>query len=1009
MQRWTRRRRELEFREEGVEEDLWDVVVLDNGARADVVGTRRTERAESVIDGDLDDVSTPRPASFIGANGDDEPFEAIQRPTTGHSLAQTISHISLSPTESEPWSDAEIKAHFLKQLPAGSHASITTEEYMGKTVTVNVFDSGPLEIAPPPGAKIVAERHHVAESPGAIIAGTTPWHTVVFQTASKRSRRESFGADDVDQDETVSRPRFSLELPSPRENSEQEVRDRSSSPELVMEGVPSRRKPHDGDLKQEVPSNEPNVSSRKATTSANEKRSRAPKSDPTRDTAASSSRVSPKANSKNADKQKATPFQALRKSLSPNTSSASLKDFSFLPKQTMQRGSTKPPPNNTASRTFQDKPLPRKPAQVSPSNATRPTSNPSPVRQPDSARAPTRASASRADYHQTTPSRETSSRTGYYTVREQRQGASLSKTNAYAIHSVGSRPSSPTATRTHSRRGSNTPRVPGEDLLSLPTTRGGLGRLSSSPTEHTRTMSLTSSLYSVATAASSETSLVLAPRPSRRELFKDQAVLDSLVRDGKITGTFPDNHLVQNVQRFMRFSSASYGSNFLKVMGIASEEHGGSGTKASELSKLHQHHFEHSSFSTHTGLPASTILLSSFIDPAGGSNAAGETAPGFPLVHFLSLDHESKAIVLTLRGTLGFEDILTDMTCDYDDLTWQGRTYQVHKGMHASARHLLHGGGGRVMATIKASLEEFPNYGLVLCGHSLGGGVASLLAILISEPSNATRTSFVTSNADSTPQRLLASTAAESRNGKTVPHFALPVGRPIHVYAYGPPAVMSPHLRLSTRGLITTIINGADVVPSLSLGVLSDFQALALAFKSDSQTTPESKSPATPASTSSNTTRLKSRLWSTITASITSKFSLQSPFNTSSSSPFAPDTDPDLESSDWALEAISSLRAVMTSAKLLPPGEVYIVETMRVLQRDAFTAAASSSFNASSSAGGEGVYPRLGRPATRVQMKYVRDVEKRFAEIRFTGGMLVDHSPGRYERVLRVLGRGVCE
>src|SRR6185369_4119977 len=39
-----------------------------------------------------------------------------------------------------------------------------------------------------------------------------------------------------------------------------------------------------------------------------------------------------------------------------------------------------------------------------------------------------------------------------------------------------------------------------------------------------------------------------------------------------------------------------------------------------------------------------------------------------PLVHYLCVDHRSRAVVLTLRGTLGLSDVLTDLTCDYASL-----------------------------------------------------------------------------------------------------------------------------------------------------------------------------------------------------------------------------------------------------------------------------------------------------------------------------------------------------
>ncbi|OGM40458.1 lipase [Aspergillus bombycis] len=237
---------------------------------------------------------------------------------------------------------------------------------------------------------------------------------------------------------------------------------------------------------------------------------------------------------------------------------------------------------------------------------------------------------------------------------------------------------------------------------------------------------------------------------------------------------------------------------------------------------------EHSDFSDHTGLPASTILLSSFVDPAGGSNAAGETETGFPLVHYLFLDHESKAVVLTLRGTWGFEDILTDMTCDYDDLEWQGKSWKVHK----------------------------------------------------------------------------------------------------------------------------------------------------VAFKSD---------------VSGTKSHVQGRVWNSLRQSIVNKFYVNEP-------PIVQHAGDGIGEDAWAWKTLKMLREEMLAPKLMPPGEVFVVETMRVLQRDAFT-----------SGMGDDGHPRLGRPATRVQLKFIRDVESVFGEMRFGSGMFSDHNPARYEASLAALSRGILD
>lgn len=422
----------------------------------------------------------------------------------------------------------------------------------------------------------------------------------------------------------------------------------------------------------------------------------------------------------------------------------------------------------------------------------------------------------------------------------------------------------------------------------------------------------------------------------------------------------------------MRFSSASYGSRFLKFMKI--------GKEMPILRALDDTHHELRSFAHHTGSDAGSILLSSFVDPQGGSDSTGSTNSGVPLVHYISLDHESQAVVLACRGTLGFEDVLADMTCDYDELIWRGKTYKVHKGIHASARRLLYGGDGRVLLTLRQALEEFPDYGLILTGHSLGGAVCALLGVMLSEPASS-GTSFVTSSSLQHQQPLLlplSSTSASTSSFQDAPHLIpLPPNRPIHVYAYGPPATMSSSLRLATRGLITSVVHGRDLVPFLSLGVLHDFQAVALAFKTDNS---DAKG------------EVRQRIWEAFQTGLATKWYTQTARDKSR---FVPGPERD-DGEEWAWAALKVLRASMMSFKLLPPGEVFVVESTAVLRRDAFV-------RSDGDGGG------LGKPARRVVLKYVRDVEAYFREVRFGSSMLVDHSPGRYEDALARLRWGVLE
>ncbi|KLU93225.1 hypothetical protein MAPG_12162, partial [Magnaporthiopsis poae ATCC 64411] len=301
------------------------------------------------------------------------------------------------------------------------------------------------------------------------------------------------------------------------------------------------------------------------------------------------------------------------------------------------------------------------------------------------------------------------SRTSYVTVHERKRDSVVSQSDTYSIHTIDSnRPISPTLLRGDSGR-SHTP--VGGPSITMSKSRSEkdisdhnplLGPSSSTTPgrHHRRVRSQNPSIYTLKTS-DSQTSLVLSSYFTR-SAYGDSDALNGLRQTGMVQGMFPRGHLVRNITRYMLFSSASYGSSFLKVMGISK--------KMSLLQVLDDdRHHELTSYAHHTESDASSILLSSFVDPQGGSDSTGSTNTGVPLVHYVSIDKEAKAVVLACRGTLGFEDVLADMTCDYDDLLWRGRRYKVHKGIHASARRLLYGGDGRVLATLKAALEEYPD------------------------------------------------------------------------------------------------------------------------------------------------------------------------------------------------------------------------------------------------------------------------------------------------------------
>lgn len=946
LQRWCGKITEAETEEKGWEEVVWDVVVLDDGRRADVVGNSKA-------------LTPSHSTNFMNP--------------VGNEVLETIERESQSRDESDnDLPEIKLKQRIMQSLPESASISVTTETTTTKTVTVDIIGAHPPDLILPTGVEIVEENSHhsqfLHDSEGLELA--VPRYRVVYKITKNRVRGTNIQSEGTIMNMANSGEiEGDFSLPNVFNSKEHDLpttiipdtslgTNESSALAIISdnENSPLDENPQ---LNLQVSKSKENV--------ANQKRSRQPTSGSSSTTPTEQQPVRKTTPSKQASSKKLKPApkvpekkgifrDALKKGSGTTLSSLWTKDSgseASLSKSPPQRPAWGAPSSASSTTTLKSqlpiassRILSQPPVPQSPKNFSL-----FPTR--DAPRAPQRGNPNFFSSRDlgTLKAPETArspSRTSYYSVHEQRRDSIVSHTDTYSIHSADTRPGSPTTFRTHLRAHSNLIRSRSEKNVISPPNPDSPAK------NHRRSKSFVASIYTMNTNPST-TSLVLAI-PPREGAFDSPQAMETLIRTGRVIGLFPQHHLVRNITRFVRFASASYGSSFLRVMGIVASST--SSTKQIDT----KHHYEHHSFSNHTQLPADTILLSSFVDPAGGTDSSGHTGTGVPMVHFVSLDHDSKAVVLTCRGTLGFEDVLADMTCDYDLLTYRGKDYSVHKGIHASARRLLEGGGGRVMATITAALEEFPDYGLVMCGHSLGGGVTALLAIMISEPSpDLESTSFVTTSTPISPRLLL--TSSETISGAPFNRYRLPPGRPIHVYAYGPPATLSPSLRLVTRGLITTIINGQDLVPYLSLGVLHDMQGVALAFKNDD---------------SGAKGEVRARVWEGLKGGFADRW-----YNRSGESGRTTEDD------QWAYSALKTLRASMLSSKLVPPGEVFCVETMPVLQRDAFV--------------GKG----LGRPATRSVLRYVRDAQARFGEIKFGGSMLLDHSPGRYEASLGALGRGV--
>lgn len=522
-------------------------------------------------------------------------------------------------------------------------------------------------------------------------------------------------------------------------------------------------------------------------------------------------------------------------------------------------------------------------------------------------------------------------------------------------------------------------------------------------------------------------------------------------KHGHDPSAFPQAHLVENLRRFVRYSSAAYGQNFMRILGIGSLDYFFPDTS--------KHHANVWAFAHHVGIPVDCILLNSF----------SEAQPLFteqmsPLVNYVAVDDAAKAVVLTCRGTMGLSDILTDLTCAFETIAVEGgrsdRHYQVHSGMLASTRRLCNE-NSTVMQTLRMALEDNPDYGLVITGHSLGGGVAALAAVELSCPSDLFRQQALRRRADTGHSiqhpRIYTPFVTSLDSG-------LPPGRPIHAYAYGVPAVASPDLSTHCKGLVTSIIHGHDFVPTLSLGMVHDFKniAHALSAESDSDVAREiitrvlgtfskrsalrkslgyaakiprhlaSLEPPRPQELAlaerevqlSREELIKGKTRNLATDSNYQDPNLKEdeldPFSYSSggghirpsaSTPNAQTQDledgSDSELADWLWSLIKTIRAAMDSAKLYPPGDVYCIESFPVFVTPRMQADSDIVHNRQA-CDTEGK-AEVRAEAHRVILRYCEDVEKRFSEPVFAKSMMRDHIPTNYELCMSLLYESVID
>ncbi|KAJ1023498.1 hypothetical protein NDA16_003115 [Ustilago loliicola] len=192
-------------------------------------------------------------------------------------------------------------------------------------------------------------------------------------------------------------------------------------------------------------------------------------------------------------------------------------------------------------------------------------------------------------------------------------------------------------------------------------------------------------------------------------------------------------------------------------------------------------------------------------------DADADYSPTFYIVR----DYVRKVVCVAVRGTQSFSDIIVDLELQTEEIELPqvqptpGEEFRCHAGIWRAAKALV-SPQSKLFATLRQALAENEGFGVMFCGHSLGGAIASAAALLLAE--------------------YFIPDGAEPDSGTWVTNMSsgLPARRPIRAVSFASPVTMTADLAtraaLGSVPLVTTVVLGSDIIPRVGHGQVRELR-----------------------------------------------------------------------------------------------------------------------------------------------------------------------------------------